>query len=392
MTFPSPVSRTATVVRSFGTDNGASQQLTAAPAHAQRISVERCVAELRAGRPVRVRSGTELWLATAAESALNDPTQLESFRSVDADTRAVARLVLPFERLHYLGVAMSGPGATALAALTNEQVGGLVLDRAVPELPAFSSAPPVSSAALDLMKFAQLVPAAIVVECTDQTDFDWTLEVTVDALRNFHHEVAHTLTLAARAPVPLLDDADAEFVVFRGTDGLKDQVAIVVGQPDANDAVPIRLHSACLTGDLFGSLKCDCGEQLRRAVQSFAESGGGVLLYLDQEGRGIGLGNKMRAYALQSDGYDTVDADAVIGYGADERRYEIAAQMVALLGYKRVSLLTNNPRKIAALSAQGIEVADRIALVGTVNPHNERYLKAKVERSGHLGAGGDADN
>ena len=148
--------------------------------------------------------------------------------------------------------------------------------------------------------------------------------------------------------------------------------------------MPIRLHSACLTGDLFGSLKCDCGEQLRRAVQSFAEGSGGVLLYLDQEGRGIGLSNKMRAYALQAEGFDTVDADAVLGYGADERRYEIAAQMVSLLGYKRVSLLTNNPRKIAALGSYGIEVTDRIALVGTINPHNERYLKAKVERSGHL--------
>ena len=338
--------------------------------------MERCIAELRSGRPVQIRHGAETWLAQSAETelvnALPEKASLEG------------RLVLPLERLQALGAQVSGAATIAIEELSIAETHALVFATDLEELPELRPATVAENAALDLLKFAQLLPAVLVQEQAKTEADSWMLDVTVENIRNHHHEVAQALTLVARTPVPLLDDASAEFVVFRGSDGLKDQLAIIVGQPDPTAPVPIRLHSACLTGDLFGSLKCDCGEQLRRAIQSFAESGGGILLYLDQEGRGIGLSNKMRAYALQAGGYDTVDADAVLGYGSDERRYEIAARMVVLLGYKRVSLLTNNPKKIAALNAHGIDVADRIALVGTMNPHNERYLKAKVERSGHL--------
>jgi GTP cyclohydrolase II len=148
--------------------------------------------------------------------------------------------------------------------------------------------------------------------------------------------------------------------------------------------VPVRLHSACLTGDLLGSLRCDCGEQLRTAVQRIAALGGGVLLYLDQEGRGIGLPNKLRAYVLQDGGLDTVDADRHLGFLADERSYDVAAALLTELGYKRIRLLTNNPQKINSLRDHGIEVVGRVPLVTTSNSHNERYLRAKHERAGHL--------
>ena len=146
----------------------------------------------------------------------------------------------------------------------------------------------------------------------------------------------------------------------------------------------MRLHSACLTGDLLGSLRCDCGEQLRTAVTRIGALGGGVLLYLDQEGRGIGLPNKLRAYVLQDGGLDTVDADQHLGFLADERSYDVAAALLTELGYKRIRLLTNNPQKINSLRDHGIEVVGRLPLVTMSNRHNERYLRAKHERAGPL--------
>jgi GTP cyclohydrolase II len=172
--------------------------------------------------------------------------------------------------------------------------------------------------------------------------------------------------------------------VFRDEHSLAEHVAVVIGKPDPASAVPVRLHSACLTGDLLGSLRCDCGEQLRTAVARIGALGGGVLLYLDQEGRGIGLPNKLRAYVLQDGGLDTVDADRHLGFLADERSYDVAAALLTELGIKRIRLLTNNPQKINALRDHGLEVVGRLPLVTTSNTHNERYLRAKHERAGHL--------
>lgn len=186
------------------------------------------------------------------------------------------------------------------------------------------------------------------------------------------------------AVVPLAEAENARFILFREAHGLQDHVAILIGnREDWPDPVPVRLHSACLTGDLFGSLKCDCGEQLRGSVRYFAQSGGGVLLYLAQEGRGIGLGNKFRAYTLQDGGLDTVDADHLLGFGADERRYDVAVEMLRQLGIERVQLLTNNPEKMRAVRDGGILVLDRKPLHGTLNRYNLPYVQAKVERAGH---------
>jgi len=147
--------------------------------------------------------------------------------------------------------------------------------------------------------------------------------------------------------------------------------------------VPVRLHSACLTGDLFGSRRCDCGEQLRGSLEHFDKRGGGVLVYLAHEGRGIGLGNKIRAYRLQESGLDTVDADGVLGFGEDERSYEAAVAILRHLDVERIELLTNNPNKVGAVEAGGIEVVTRTPLYGEINRHNLKYVQAKVNRSGH---------
>ncbi|HSH75537.1 MAG TPA: GTP cyclohydrolase II, partial [Longimicrobiales bacterium] len=192
------------------------------------------------------------------------------------------------------------------------------------------------------------------------------------------------ITHVSDALVPLEEAGNARFMLFRESSGLLEHVAILIGERDTwPEAVPVRLHSACLTGDLFGSLRCDCGEQLRGSLRSFAGNGGGVLLYLQQEGRGIGLGNKLRAYALQEEGLDTVDADRVLGFGADERRYDAAVGILHHLGIRRVKLLTNNPRKVTALERSGIEVLEREPLHGTLNDHNLRYVRAKIQREGH---------
>ena len=167
-------------------------------------------------------------------------------------------------------------------------------------------------------------------------------------------------------------------------DGGIEHLAIIIGEPDPAAPVLTRLHSECFTGDLLGSLRCDCGDQLRGAIQEIAAAGAGVLLYLAQEGRGIGLVNKLRAYELQDRGLDTIDANEQLGFDADERVYLPAAQMLRDLNFARVRLLTNNPDKVSSLAACGVEVTDRVPHAFPSNRHNELYLKTKASRSGHL--------
>ena len=245
-------------------------------------------------------------------------------------------------------------------------------------------------AVVALLKRALLIPAALTAQIKPAAvrrllDNRTALDVSVEEIDACLEHSAGRLRRVSEADVTLETAAKARFILFREPDGLHEHVAVVVGDRDKwPDAVSVRLHSACLTGDLFGSLRCDCGEQLRNGVARIASAGGGVLLYLAQEGRGIGLANKLRAYALQDAGADTVDADAALGFSPDERRFRIAVEMLDQLGVGRVRLLTNNPRKVAALEAGGIEVTDREAVYGRLNEHNRRYLRAKADRSGHL--------
>ncbi|MDB5649506.1 MAG: cyclohydrolase, partial [Hyphomicrobiales bacterium] len=167
-------------------------------------------------------------------------------------------------------------------------------------------------------------------------------------------------------------------------EGMRDQVAVLIGRPDLSQTVTVRLHSACLTGDLFGSLKCDCGDQLRHTARFMAENGGGILLYLDQEGRGNGISNKIRAYKLQAQGFDTYDADEVLGFEHDQRGFEFAALMLKQLGVTSVRVMTNNPVKIAALQAAGLVVASDQRIQGRLTDQNVRYLATKRDRAGHF--------
>jgi GTP cyclohydrolase II len=184
--------------------------------------------------------------------------------------------------------------------------------------------------------------------------------------------------------VPLEDAPDARVLAFRAPETAIEHLAIVIGRPETRDAPLVRIHSECFTGDLLGSLRCDCGAQLRAAIRRIAEDGGGALLYLSQEGRGIGLVNKLRAYALQDRGLDTYDANGELGWGADERDYLAAAKLLELLGISRLRLLTNNPDKLSALIACGVDVVGRESHIIPPNGVNDRYLATKASRFGHL--------
>ena len=196
------------------------------------------------------------------------------------------------------------------------------------------------------------------------------------------------LAIAARAHLPISASEEAEIVAFRSADDLREHVALVIGQQNGDRAPLVRLHSECLTGDILGSLKCDCGPQLDAALHAMAqeaEAGGwGLLLYLRQEGRGIGLINKLRAYELQDQGFDTVDANTRLGLPVEARDFPVAARMLALLGVAQIRLMTNNPAKVSALEAEGVKVSERVPHQLPANPHNARYLATKRDRSGHL--------
>ena len=360
----------------LSTTLGAQPDFTALQGDASCVAVERAIAEIRAGRPVIVaRDGRSLALGVEA---------LDAARAAEIATLGAGgvRLVLPGPRLRRLGggdaaSAVALPGADpararALALQTDATLDARPLPPTAREL-----------AALELMRLALVAPAAIVADvATDAAP--GALVVAADDILAFRAHRLAGLRIVGRAPVPLEGAPQSEFVVFRGGEGLRDQVAILIGAPDPTRPVWVRLHSACLTGDLFGSLKCDCGDQLRGTARWMAENGGGVLLYLDQEGRGNGLSNKIRAYGLQAQGFDTYDADEVLGFDHDQRRFDFAAAMLNALGVRRVRLMTNNPHKIAALREAGLDIVSDARVMGRRTDHNQAYLAAKRDRAGHM--------
>jgi GTP cyclohydrolase II len=234
--------------------------------------------------------------------------------------------------------------------------------------------PAEATAALRLARLAGVLPAFFARA--------GTADVAITPAAIEAHEDPVRLTVAARARLPVAGAESAEIVAFRTPEQPGEHVALLIGQPGGRPPL-VRLHSECLTGDMLGSLKCDCGPQLHAAIEAMAADGWGILVYLRQEGRGIGLINKLRAYALQDQGFDTVDANTRLGFAVDARDYRVAARMLALLGQDRVRLLTNNPSKVASLEAAGISVVDRVPHHLPPNPHNARYLATKRDRTGH---------
>lgn len=235
-----------------------------------------------------------------------------------------------------------------------------------------------AAAAIKLARLAGLLPAFFVRDGVAEG----APRATVAAIAGY--DSPDRLAIASRARLPIAaTSAATEIVAFRSADDAAEHVALVIGAPTGQPPL-VRLHSECLTGDVFGSLKCDCGPQLQSALDRIANEGWGMLLYLRQEGRGIGLINKLRAYALQDQGFDTVDANLRLGFAVDARDFGTAGRMLALLGQHRVRLLTNNPAKVAGLIATGIAVVEQVPHRVGANPHNAAYLATKRDRSGHI--------
>jgi GTP cyclohydrolase II len=342
------------------------------------IAFDRAAAELRGGRPIVIESDHSATIVAALDGV--SPQVYSTFRSFPG-----ASLVLSAKRGQALGFNVEHPAGFPLTLLDRKAAQRLATTPHIQAPGEWKQADAVASAALDVCKYALLLPAVLSAPVAAGAELPSDLyRVALDHLIVPAPDALYDLEIVSEAEVPLAGNIQTRFVVLRGGPAPRDQVAVIIGKPDLSKPVPVRVHSACLTGDLFGSLRCDCGEQLKNAVAYLNDAGGGVLLYLDQEGRGIGIGNKMRSYALQDEGFDTIDADGVLGFDSDERRYEFAAAMLAKLGFRRITLLTNNPAKIAALTRAGIDVVSRESLTGSVTAQNLHYLHTKASRANHM--------
>lgn len=340
--------------------------------------VARAIDSLRRGWPVRVSGIGFLAVETADEASLaafdlNGPADLliSGHRAVTLKL-ANQREAVPTGPVRIERSAMSLAQATAVADpaldLSNPLKGPfraleIGCDRA-------------AGAAIALSRRAGLLPALFL----DGEAGDDAVSLTPADVEAFEH--ASSLRIASRARLPTRFAEQAEILAFRSDEDGAEHVALLVGTPSGNPPL-VRVHSECLTGDVLGSLKCDCGPQLDAALEAIAASGWGILLYLRQEGRGIGLVNKLRAYALQDQGFDTVDSNLRLGFADDERHYTLAARMLATLALEEVRLLTNNPRKVEGLQAAGIRVSELVPLKAGGNVHNQGYLATKRSRSGH---------
>jgi GTP cyclohydrolase II len=341
-------------------------------------NVERAIAEFRSGRPVVVRKNEEALIAIGVEAF-----DAGVAAAVDAFAKGRGRLVLPAARLRRLGREGQDPGSIAFPVVDVDRLEALSLKLDAKVDAPVSRISDLDAMALELAALSLTLPGVFVVDVEGPAPTG-LVAVAADDIRGYRSAATANLEMVSRAPVPLEYAPNTEFVVFRGGEGLRDQVAIIVGAPDLNEPVPVRLHSACLTGDLFGSLKCDCGDQLRNTVKNMAEGEGGILLYLDQEGRGNGIANKMRAYKLQSQGWDTYDADEALGFDLDQRHFDFAADMLKQLGVASVKVMTNNPVKIGALKRAGLNVAADARVLGRPTAENVRYLASKRDRAGHF--------
>lgn len=356
------------------------------------VEVDRAISEFRRGLPVVIADetseGEQRVIAVPAELARDDV-----IAALKEWGTGAPQLTLTHNRAKTLKIRLYTP-EVVLVPQTEWQTANAARELADPsrdlEHPLrgpFHAARTVSGqgwiASVKLAKLAQLLPASVAIPANAMPAPD-LLSVTAEAILAYDSNAAGTLEQVTGARVPLEGAEQARLLAFRPRDGGLEHLAIIIGDPDRHKPVLARLHSECFTGDLIGSLKCDCGEQLRGAIRQIGEEGSGVLLYLAQEGRGIGLMNKLRAYGLQDQGFDTNEANERLGFDVDERIFLPAARMLKLLGFSQVRLMTNNPEKVAGLERLGVEVTERVPHKFPSNEHNRFYLSTKRDKSGHL--------
>ncbi len=361
--------------------------MTLTPTLPERLA--RARGDLRMGLPVVLAGGGGALLAAAVETLGAD--RLADLRSLGAPVLAItARRAETLKARAYDGdlarlVVPAGAGADWLRAVADPKD-----DLAAPMKGPFASLRDgdagLHRAALALAKSAHLLPAVLCVGLPDGMGFAARHGLTFVSLAEAGADLFATGPLypVVAARVPMVASDAGRVHVFRPEAGGEEHYAIEIGSPDRAKPVLARLHSACFTGDVLGSLKCDCGPQLRAALAQMGAEGAGVLLYLNQEGRGIGLANKMRAYALQDQGFDTVEANHRLGFEDDERDFRIGAAILRRMGFSAVRLMTNNPRKVAMMQAQGLDVTERVPLRVGETDQNRAYLATKAAKSGHL--------
>jgi GTP cyclohydrolase II len=357
-------------------------------------AVERALADLRRGVGVILREAgpdSSAVLVVAAEVAVAaDPVLARTGTApfcVMPRGRAEALLLTPVDS-RIVAIPCGGADGMRFDIASVRAIAGAEDGATHLKGRASLAADELQGAAVELVKLARLLPAAIVARIPGDArrfaEQEGLLTLEAGWVEDYRTRVEDGgVTLVTRAPVPLEGAGQSEIYAFRPRDGGKEHLAIVVGEPVQDNPVLVRVHSECFTGDLLGSLRCDCGEQLRGAIQAITANGGGILLYLAQEGRGIGLVNKLRAYRLQDEGFDTIEANERLGFEADERAYRPAATILRALGIARIRLLTNNPAKVEGLIASGIEVVERVPHAFPANGHNDHYLSTKAARAGH---------
>ena len=345
--------------------------------------IEQAIAALRAGRPVRIEGSWPLSILSV-ETATRAMVDL-------LDPGGTAQLLLSGERAAALGLANELDAADPHRPVQIERPAWLdfasvhaladaALDFARTPLGPLSTRAPANvgsaQAALILARLAGVLPALWLIDRPE-------IAASVQSHDLLDQERLARAVVIARAELPLDGLAGCQMIAFRAPDDGQEHVALMVGAPGGQPPL-VRLHSECLTGDVFGSLKCDCGPQLREALRLIGAAGSGILLYLRQEGRGIGLANKLRAYQLQDRGLDTVEANRRLGFPDDVRNFTLAAAMLRGLGIEAVRLLTNNPAKVRGLEGAGITVVERVSHHLPTNPHNADYIATKRVKSGHL--------
>jgi GTP cyclohydrolase II len=347
----------------------------------EQVAVERGLNEFRAGRPIILNAAGESVVVLPVDG-MTDPG-LNAFRQLCLPARP--SLLITSRRARTLGLDGDSPVGLAIGDLLDAAaIFALAADRRNARRLELVPAGESAGAAIALAKLAQRLPALLIgpAGAAARASDPPLITVAAEAVAAFRRIAIESIAIAAETTIPINGASPARFVVFR--DGLGGTpVAVIVGKPDLTQPVAVRLHSACLTGDVFGSRRCDCGDQLRLALPQLEQHGGGIVLYLEQEGRGLGIANKIRTYQLQDAGLDTVDANTVLGFDDDERDYGLAVRMLQVLGCTRVRLLTNNPAKLEGLSRAGIDVSGRVPLQGPINADNRRYLAAKATRAGH---------
>ncbi len=352
--------------------------------------MEKVITDLRMGIPVVIEGADESVFALAVEMMWKE--NLQQFRDIAG--KSAEYLLLTANRMKVVSnfsgdnVAVIESGGLDVDGLRNLAGVNGVVSIPEPDIAENNNIPSsLADAAVRLAQIAEVIPAILAVNITDTATTGFTT-ISASSISRYEKDFAANLEPVVTAPLKLHNAPDAEITLFRSAPGNREHYAIIIGGREKvlqMDAPLVRVHSSCFTGDLLGSMKCDCQQQLHAAMRHMDTQGGGILLYLTQEGRGIGLANKLRAYNLQEGGMDTVEANEFLGFADDDRAFLPAAAMLKRLGVGNVRILTNNPRKVAGLEQNGINITERVPLVIEAGEHNRGYMGVKFDKMGHLG-------